>query len=95
MSDLFGNHIVGFSTRWLIYCSILIYLQIIRNYRTGVKNLTLMFLTYQKMRRSLFFNFLIFYSKILITQGAKSLYLAKKKLEVTSPAIVVLDAFFG
>ena len=28
-----------------------------------------------------------------VTQGAKSLYLAKKKLEVTSPAIVVLNAF--
>ena len=28
-----------------------------------------------------------------ITQGAKSLYLAKKRLEVTSPAIVVLNAF--
>ena len=27
------------------------------------------------------------------TQGAKSLYLAKKRLEVTSPAIVVLNAF--
>ena len=27
------------------------------------------------------------------TQGAKSLYLAKKCLEVTSPAIVVLNAF--
>ena len=27
------------------------------------------------------------------TQGAKSLYLAKKGLEVTSPAIVVLNAF--
>ena len=29
----------------------------------------------------------------LNTQGAKSLYLAKKRLEVTSPAIVVLNAF--
>ena len=27
------------------------------------------------------------------TQGAKSLYLAKKRLEVTSPAIVVLNEF--
>ena len=27
------------------------------------------------------------------TRGAKSLYLAKKRLEVTSPAIVVLNAF--
>ena len=30
---------------------------------------------------------------IVYTQGAKSLYLAKKGLEVTSPAIVVLNAF--
>ena len=29
----------------------------------------------------------------IFTQGAKSLYLAKKRLEVTSPAIVVLNAF--
>ena len=29
----------------------------------------------------------------VLTQGAKSLYLAKKRLEVTSPAIVVLNAF--
>ena len=25
MSDLFGNHIVGFPTRWLIYCSHLVF----------------------------------------------------------------------
>ena len=31
--------------------------------------------------------------KTYCTQGAKSLYLAKKRLEVTSPAIVVLNAF--
>ena len=30
---------------------------------------------------------------VLTTQGAKSLYLAKKRLEVTSPAIVVLNVF--
>ena len=32
-------------------------------------------------------------NKMTDTQGAKSLYLAKKRLEVTSPAIVVLNAF--
>ena len=32
-------------------------------------------------------------SRNTCTQGAKSLYLAKKRLEVTSPAIVVLNAF--
>ena len=32
-------------------------------------------------------------SLLVRTQGAKSLYLVKKRLEVTSPAIVVLNAF--
>ena len=37
--------------------------------------------------------FIIYPAHKCYTQGAKSLYLAKKRLEVTSPAIVVLNAF--
>ena len=46
--------------------------------------------------RATFNNYIYIYDRLLYaiyTQGVKSLYLAKKRLEVTSPANVVLNAF--
>ena len=32
MSDLFGNHIVGFPTRWLIFCFQIVKIQFLSSY---------------------------------------------------------------